>query len=203
MELVVASTMMAVLFMGLGAHLRGGVAVWQRATDTTERLQRRRVALDRLERDLANSLLYDPRPDAYGEGVGLLPAPTFGGEAMAWVTVGPASPGARPAARFVTYRCDARDGVQGLWRTSQPIGAARAHLPPAPELLLPECEALTARYAALPEPPELPLQWRSPWGSGVTALPRLVEISLTTTSGEEARRIMAIPIGTLTPPPSE
>lgn len=203
MELLVASTMIAVLFMGLGAHLRGGITVWQRATGTGERIQRQRVALDRIARDLAHGLLYDTRRESYGEGIGMLPTPVFERSKLAWVTVEAAAPPELPAARFVTYQCETRDGVPGLWRMSQPLGTARARQAADPALLLPGCAMLTARYAAQPEQPEAPLQWRDEWTDAVQRLPALIELSLTMASGEDIRRIMAIPTGTLKPPQAE
>ena len=76
-ELLIAATMMSVLFIGLGSHLRGGIAVWRQTTQRVDALQRERVALDRLERDLANSVIYDQRDTAYGVEEGKLPPPQF------------------------------------------------------------------------------------------------------------------------------
>ena len=33
-ELLIAATMMSILVVGLSAHLRGGLTVWRRVTDT-------------------------------------------------------------------------------------------------------------------------------------------------------------------------
>ncbi len=57
-ELLIAATIMSVLFVGLGSHLRGGILVWRRATATAETVQRERVGFDRMERDLANAFAY-------------------------------------------------------------------------------------------------------------------------------------------------
>src|SRR3989338_7112977 len=65
-ELLIAATMMSVLFIGLGGHLRGGIEVWRQTTQRVDALQRQRVTLDRLERDLANGIVYDARDEAYG-----------------------------------------------------------------------------------------------------------------------------------------
>src|SRR3989338_7951880 len=65
-ELLIAATMMSVLFIGLGGHLRGGIIVWRQTTQRVDALQRERVTFDRLERDLANGIVYDARDEAYG-----------------------------------------------------------------------------------------------------------------------------------------
>jgi hypothetical protein len=85
--------MTSILFVGLGAHLRGGLTVWRHANTATEQLQQRRVAFERLERDLANAFVYDPRPEAYGTGPGQLPAPGFASGRFSWFTAVPSSAG--------------------------------------------------------------------------------------------------------------
>ena len=188
--------MMSVLFLGLGAHLRGGLTVWHRATEQGEALQRRRAAIDRLERDLANALVHDTREEAYGAGVGKLPAPSFGEEALASFTI-ERVPDGLPAVRFVTYRCDERDGTTGLWRASQSLGEARAKLEPAAELLLDGCTALSLRYGRpRPEDPTA-LEWVS-WGeTGGLELPRLIRVSLSLHGGGRLQRVYTIPSGVL------
>ena len=194
-ELLIASTMAAVLFGGLGAHLRGGLVVWERATTTADTLQRRRVALDRLERELANSLVYDPREDAYGEAMGQLPQPAFSSDGLAWFTAAPAGAAGLPAIRFVTYQCERHDGRAGLWRTSQRLGEARARKATQPQLALPGCEALRVRYAYDPPDPSGPLLWKTEWPDGFKLLPRLVEVTLTLDTGEAVRRTVLVPAG--------
>ena len=103
-ELLIAATMISVLIVGLAAHLRGGIIVWQRATQTTEALQRQRVALGRLERELANAIVYDERDAAYGSREGQLPSPEFGAHDLRWFTVVPSGKGISTV-RFVTYEC--------------------------------------------------------------------------------------------------
>ena len=83
-ELLLAATLISILFVGLGAHLRGGIIVWRRTTQTGEQLQRRRVAFTRLERDLANAIRYDDRGTAYGAALGLLPPTRFSADTPAW-----------------------------------------------------------------------------------------------------------------------
>ena len=204
---MIAATMMSVLFVGLGSHLRGGLTVWHRATTMSDTLQYQRVAWDRLDRDLANALVFDTRTGAYGDTSGQLPLPSFGEAQLRFFTV--SSSGARQpdSVRFVTYACDEHAGTTGLWRTSQPLGAARARSPePAPELVLPDCAALAFQYAYLPSPPteqqpqrQTPeeLIWKSTWPDDADQplrLPRLVEVSIRA-AGHEVRRLCAIPTG--------
>ena len=196
-ELLVASTMTAILFTGLGAHLRGGLAVWERATTTAEQLQRRRVALDRLERELANSLGYDAREDAYGDEIGTLPRPEFAADRLAWFTAAPAGSDGMPSIRFVTYACGQREAGEGLWRTSQTLGEAKAKQPAAPELLLPGCRALRVQYAHAPRDPAEPLAWRAEWKEPPSMLPSLLDVTLTIGSHETVRRVMLVPPGRL------
>ena len=203
-ELLIAATMMAVLFVGLGAHLRGGITVWRRATASEQTLQRRRVALDRLGRELADALIYDGRRDTY-EPDGRLAAPQFSAAQLRWFTLAPTGRRQPAAVRFVTYACERHDGVKGLWRTSQSVDAWRSRQPAAPELLLTGCDQLTIRYAIqrLPDQPASdgdPVAWRATWDDSITTLPRLLAVSLKLDTGEDLTRVFAIPAGKL---PSE
>ncbi|MBI2104559.1 MAG: hypothetical protein HYT90_03110 [Candidatus Omnitrophica bacterium] len=205
-ELLIASVMIAVLVVGLGAHLRGGVTVWRRAAASGEAVQRRHVALSRLSRELANAAIYDTRESSYGEEAGTLPRPRFDEAALAWFTVlPPTSRRPLPAVRFVTYRCEERGGVRGLWRTSQSLGESRARFSPAPELILSGCEQMILRYAQLPPDATAPLEWRDRWEQPERALPRLVEVTLDLGAGGEVARRMSLPTGSAVspgPPPS-
>lgn len=198
-ELMIAATMMSVLFVGLGSHLQGGLTVWHRATATAERLQQQRVAWERLERDLAHAIVFDKRLAAYGETENKLPLPTFGETTLAFFTVSSSAARQPATVQFVTYACDTRGGATGLWRTSQSVGQARARNPePVPQLLLPACEALAFQYAYLRLASE-ELTWESTWPEPDNAdepwrLPRLVEVSIRA-GGHEVRRLGAIPIG--------
>jgi prepilin-type N-terminal cleavage/methylation domain-containing protein len=191
-ELLIAATMMSVLFIGLGSHLRGGITVWRQTTQRVEALQRQRIALDRLERDLANGIVYDSRDEAYGVEAGKLPLPAFTSASLAWYTV--SSAGKPPSVRFVTYACESPDGAPGLWRTSQSVGEARTHREPAHERLLPDCEALQVRYAYAPVDESAPLEWQPVWLFG-EELPRLIEVTVRRTAAEQTTRVMAIPHG--------
>ena len=193
-ELLVAATMMSVLFVGLGAHLRAGLTVWQRATTTGERIQRQRVGLERLERDLANAVLYDIRGTSYGETQGSLLAPRLDGDALAYFTVLQGAAGL-PSVRFVTYHCGESGGVTGLWRTSQPIGEVRARRDAAPELILPECDRLSLRYAVPSADAAAPMDWREQWTDTEKSLPRLVEVTVHAPSGGTLKRLFAVPAG--------
>jgi hypothetical protein len=192
--LLIAATMLSVLFIGLGAHLRGGISVWRRATDVGERLQRQRVAIERLEQDLANAVLYDSRAASYGSAEGLLPVPEWTSDALALLTVAPAT-GPAAAIRFVTHRCEAVDGASGWRRTSQALGEARLKRRPAPELLLPGCEALSLRYAVVPSDSAQPVEWVAEWNVLERGLPRLVELTARLADGSQMRRRFAIPAG--------
>lgn len=198
-ELVIAATMMSVLFVGLGSHLRGGITVWQRATTISEQLQQQRVALERLQRDLADAFVYS-QEQAYGPPP-KLPAPLFEPDQLRWFTRQQATTTRPPGVRIVDYRCETRDGVQGLWRTSWSISEARSEtFLPTPELLLPGCDALSARYAYLPPagaPPTPPFEWHDRWNEP-KQLPPLIALSL-----EGARMAiqqwLSIPAGMMKP----
>jgi hypothetical protein len=159
------------------------------------------VAWERLERDLAQALIFDARAEAYGDSP-QLPAPAFGETTLAFFTVAPSEPRQPPAIRFVTYACQAHAGAAGLWRTSQSIGQARARSPePTRELLLPGCEALALRYAYRPpaESASQELVWQPAWPDRPNEpwrLPRLVEVSLRV-GGGDIRRTGSVPAGAL------
>ncbi len=186
-ELLIAAAMISVLFVGLGAHLRGGITLWLRSTQTVEGLQRQRVALDRLERDLANAVVYG----------GALPVLESDGKRMVWATIEPAGREQPARLRIVAYECAERGGVQGLWRGSQTASEALAQAEASPVLLLPQCEALTFRYAYQPAAPSEPLVWEGSWGQ-TDHLPKLIEITLMR-SGRTVSRTVEIPSGVLEP----
>jgi len=187
--------MMSILFIGLASHLRGGIVVWQRATETSEVVQHRRVAMAQLERDVANSFLYDPD----GE---VPPLPAFGAGGLSWVTVesprrtSAAGDGAWARARYVSYRCDTIEGRVGLWRISRSIAEARAGLEGTSQLLLPGCTALAAQFAYEPIAEGGPLEWMTLW-EDLAALPRLTEWTMEFASGEQIRLLAAAPAGVL------
>ncbi|MBI1992243.1 MAG: hypothetical protein HYY90_03410 [Candidatus Omnitrophica bacterium] len=208
MELLIAATMISILFVGLGTHLRGGLTVWQRATASGEALQRQRIAFDGLERDLANAIVYDDRSAAYGDGNGLLPRPRFETAALKFFTVSVTRRRQPSTVRVVTYTCESIDGTKGLWRTSQLVGEARARSSPSePKLVLPDCEELSFRYAYRPTPEAdtwQALEWRPAWPdepAGLPRLPQLIETSLRV-SGHQIRRVFAVPSGLLGTSPS-
>ena len=193
-ELLVAATMMSVLFVGLGAHLRAGLTVWQRATTTGERIQRQRVGLERLQRDLANAFLYDARGTSYGDTQGSLLHPQLDSDGLAYFTVLQGVE-ALPSVRFVTYRCGESGGVAGFWRTSQSLADVRARREAVPELLLPECDQFSLRYAVPSTDAAEPLSWREQWNDAEKSLPRLVEVTVHARSGASLKRLFAIPAG--------
>jgi len=196
-ELLIAATMISILFVGLGAHLRGGVRVWRQVTEATQALQHERVALEQLARDFANAFVFDdPRAD--------VPAPTpyFGASELAWFTVGP---GRSPTVAIVAYQCADAAGEPWLLRMRQSVSEARAQVTPEPERILPGCRSLSAQYAYLPPPETTPavLEWKPTWPDdpeGPFKLPRLVEVTLELKASEREasrrlRRIFAIPAG--------
>ena len=184
--------MMSILMVGLGSHLRGGLLVWRRTTESTELLQRERVALDRMERDLANAVAYqDPREDVP------LPPASIAKGSLQWVAAHQALAGV-DSVQWVTYSCGPSENTQGLWRTSLPLGAVRGGLEASAELVLPGCTELAIRYAYTAAQGSGTLEWRD---ESVFAdeFPQAVEVTLRSESGREARRVMAIPIGVLKP----
>ena len=201
MELLIAATMMSVLFIGLGGHLRGGITVWRQTTQRVDALQREHVALDRLERDLANSFVYGAPEESYGTEAGKLPLPQWTATSLAWYTVSSAV--RPPSVRFVTYACEPHDGAAGLWGRSQSVGEARSGREPAWELILPECKTLRVRYAYAPLDETAALEWLEDWRYP-EELPRLIEVTVGVSAGREFQRVMAIPQGSFksaTPPP--
>ncbi len=205
-EVLIAVTMFSVLFVGLGAQLRGGFLIWRRSTQTVEVLQRQRIGWDRLERDLANAVAYGAAEGAPStEGSTALAA--FQADGLRWVTR--ASRGAPMAPlRLVTYTC----GAEGFQRRSQSLSDARAGVAAPPEPLgLPDCEALAVRYAYQVPGDGAGVEWRSVWDDAVR-LPRLVEVTLhLQEAGESAqvlgvealRRVLPIPSGVLKPADTE
>lgn len=202
-ELLIAATMMSVLIVGLGSHLRGGLTIWRRTTETVEALQRERVALDQLERDLAHAVLYhDARQGDY-----LLPASVFSEDQLRWVTVQRRAGGPRwtgtavqrgglDALRLVAYRCDEMEGVQGLWRTSQSVGEARVGVEAAPALLLAGCTGMALRYAYTAADGSGTLAWDGAWVYP-DELPQAVEVTLQIGEGRTVQRVMTLPSGSL------
>ena len=204
-ELLIAATMISILFVGLGAHLRGGLAVWTRATKTVESLQRQRVALDRLERDLAHAIVYDAGGVSYGSREGAAPEPLLTGTSLRFFTIEASVTAKRPVVRVVSYRIESINDRTGLWRTSQSVAQARAGLEAAPELLLPEADAPAFQYAYLPpsegteqSTSEGPLEWHGEWRDAQKELPRLVHCTLMV-SGRTLQRTYWIPVGVLKP----
>ncbi len=194
-ELLVASTMMAVLFVGLTGHLQAGARIWQRVTSAGESLQQERVALSRLERDLANAVLYQP-DGIYGAEKGQMPEPAFETDALRFITAEPSARADRPPAlRSVTYRCEKLDGGPALWRSGQSIADARDHRAPTTIGLLPGCSRLSIHYAYLGQTPGR-LEWDSTWQESHTQLPRLLTI-VVGAPGRTLTREFLIPSGVL------
>ncbi|MBI3312402.1 MAG: hypothetical protein HYZ88_02635 [Candidatus Omnitrophica bacterium] len=199
-ELLMASTMFALLMVGLSTHLRGGMLAWRRATTTVEELQRRRVALDRLARDAANAVVIDERADAK-------PPIVFKADALEFFTLGQ-TPGLSQGERrvwFVTYAIE-QDGQTGtLRRSARTIQEAQASLsvPSAP--LLPNVERLSIRYGYRSTQGTPHLVWRDVWDDHVK-LPNLMEITIAmktaTSLPSQLRRTIMIPSGIMKSEPA-
>ena len=203
-ELLIASTMMAIMFVGLSAHLRGGLMVWQQATTRAEAWQEHRIVLQRMERDLVNAVVYDDQAGSFGADKGQLPRPVFAEQALAFVTRATSGP-ATGRLVWITYACESPDHQQGLWRTQQPLGEARAqHAASAAEPLLNSCDGVSFAYAynASSSQDQQPrLEWKSSWPLPESdpdwmKLPRLIMLALPMT-GQRAEYVISVPQGLL------
>jgi hypothetical protein len=96
----------------------------------------------------------------------------------------------------VTYTCEDRNGISGLWRAAQTLGEARSRVPAEPELHLPGCSQLALRYAEIPSDVSELVEWVTAWPNATRDLPALVEVSVTLASGGVVRRLCSIPAGT-------
>lgn len=200
-ELLVAATMMSILFVGLGTHLRGGLTVWHRATTTVEALARERVALELFERDLANAFIYNPQPDAQ-------PEPHFDGATLRWFTVAPTGQGGVPTVQIVTYACVPVDDASWLARSSQSVSEALAQPQRAPTrnllLRLEECQSFSIAYAYRPaggvDPDDFEaFEWASQWEGDPQKheLPRLLRVSMQPASRPPITHVFGMPAGVL------
>jgi hypothetical protein len=188
-ELVLAATIVAILMVGLGVHLRGAMMVWRRTTDTLERLQRERVALERIGRDLANAFVYDGSDHARVQHA-------FGAREAKWITM-TSSTAKGPAVRSVAYRCaTAERGTQLLRSEQTPREASTGVGDVSESVLLPGCEGLAFRYAFLPEEGGVDLLWQEQWPY-LNELPRLIEVTITSARGRALRVVFANPSGSL------
>ncbi len=200
-ELLVAAAMVAVLFVGLAGHLQGGIMVWQRVTTTTQALQRERVAVQRLTRDLAGAFVYSANAATYGVSP-KVPSPELSAGRLRWYTIEPSGPARRGQVRVVTYSCERLQSQVGLWRASQTVAQARDE-EPVRELLLPDCDSLGVSFPYLPEDASQPLRWLPGWDPGASQdLPRFFELELrrAAVSKPPIRLMLALPAGLLKPP---
>lgn len=197
-ELMIAGTMIAVLFVGLAAHLRGGITVWRETTRRIEQMQQEQDALERLARDLAQGVRYYTDNARYGqEG---LPAPQWSADSARWYAID-----AQTGLRLFSYACTMVDEEAWLVRTTETLETLRAPAPvgePPVERLLPGCVTLALRYAYLPPPgaASATLDWQAVWPDNPAEpwqLPRLVEVKLTLKDGRQLQRLVAIPQGLL------
>ena len=193
-ELLMAVTIFALLTVGLSAHLRGAAVAWRRTIHETEALQRLRVAVEQLERDLANATLFDG-------GGQWTPAPVFERERLAWYARRPGLRENDPASlRYVDYHLDASSGT--LMRTTLPVQMAHAALSTEPDALLRGVTSMSVRYA-LAQPSadgSGAVQWVDQW-TQEGRLPGLVEVEWQVEDEAGARRrirrTIHVPSGTL------
>ena len=199
-ELLMAVAIFAILGVGLSSHLRGATLAWRRAMEETEASQRLRVAMEQLERDLANATLFD------GTG-SWTPAPVFGSQELHWYTRRPGLRDGDPASvRYVAYALGADGALTRTSMTPQEAHAAAAQVEPS--VLVRGVASLEVRYAVM-EPSAgggaATLSWLDDWES-TEQLPGLVEVRLTMTesaAGPSAvRRAMRVPTGSLQRPES-
>lgn len=189
-ELLLAATMLSVLFVGLGAHLRSGVLVWHKTSTALEALQRHRVALDRLGNDVANAVLFaDAAVDAP------LPVQEFGQTELRLLSAARGYGPRAPSLRYVTYRCGDEEAGTGLWRTSLTLAQARMNETPEPQRLLEGCTELRLRYGYAGAEG---IEWRDGWPSP-DQLPQLIEAELAFGEAAPLRHVLTIPSGTLQP----
>ena len=198
-ELLIASAVMAILVIGLSGHVRAAVEVWQRATAATETLQRERVALDRMSRDLSGAVSVDSRPEAYGTTAGFFPSPVFDSSQLFFYSESTLGSPAGRDVRFVSYACREYNGEPGLWRTELPLYAAVARLEAEPQRLLDSCDGLSLRYPVLGQGEAAGLEWRADWPGTVDRLPAMVEVSIKPAQGRTVRRVFAVPVGRWNP----
>lgn len=214
-ELLIAVTMVAILFTGLAVHLRGGMAVWERVTRSTDMRQRERASLNRLQRDLANAFVFDDRPQSYVPGDTSLSPAVFSSDSVAFYAAPAREALFQTPVQFLTYWCGARGDQSGLWRQRWTVNESRAKRGAEPELILPECGRLQFSYAYLRSNEAAlaaqPLDWQSSWQESPASLPRLIQLEIELKEkirnrGEEAtttrslKRLLLVPAGVLRAP---
>ncbi len=213
-ELLIAVLMVSILFVGLSTHLRAGMTVWERVTQSTEMRQRERTSLERLEKDLANAFVFDERATAYGtpSDTTLLSPAVFSSSTVAFYSVPPRDFFYGAPVQFITYWCGTIGNHSGLWRQRRSVGESRAKQGSDPELILPECERVVFSYAYLrsddPAHQSEPLDWRSSWLDSPKALPRMIQMEMTlaervkrrgtaTTTNRTLKYFLLVPAGVL------
>jgi type II secretory pathway pseudopilin PulG len=199
LELLIAATMLAVMAFGLTGQIQGAIRVWHTADEATAQLQRERVAMDLLRRDLANAIVFETRTDdgLYGTEPGQIEAPLFAADTLQWYTRLP--DGRQPGGvRWVAYACEQQDdGVTAFIRSERTIAEVRSQYPPRRALLLSDCEQLAIRYAYRSVPNNAELDWQSAWDRPLNELPALVEVVLGFEHAPPLRWILPIPSGVL------
>ncbi len=212
LELLIASAMIAVLIFGLSQHIRSGVTIWRRTTKSGEMSQRQRVALSRLRRDLAHSVVFDPRSDvAYGTEIGQLTLPVFEANELLFYSRMSETHQNLAGVHQVRYWCDDSAESSGLWREVTTIAQVRNDEDAQSlERLLPSCQELSIRYAYHVGGGPGELIWRPRWNKELTLQPKLLEVSVYWDNevgtdyglGDAkifSREVMRIPTGDLVP----
>lgn len=212
LELLIASTMIAILIFGLSQHIRSGVVIWDRTTSTGELFQRQRVALARLRGDLSKAVVFDKRKDqAYGPETGKLTLPVFASDELSFYVNLPQTRQTQAGVYRVRYWCDHNSDSSGWWRELATISQVRNQEPAQTlERLLPSCAEMSVRFAYHPGGGPGELNWRPVWDQEIELMPRLLEITLRWDNEEGkdylendarlfAREVMRNPAGVLIP----
>lgn len=201
-ELLLAATMIAVLMVGFAAHLRGGVLAWRRAVAITEQVQRTRVALDQLGRDLSNAFDFDPTAPATPST--LEPKLVMERERLTFFSVRSTDSEGAPTAEPLVITYELSEGkllrlARGL-REAVAIAKGNALDTAQPAVLLDGVKEFSIQFAYKPQDPTQDLEWKPSWGYP-NELPRLCEFSITLERGPKAteviRHTFVLPSGVL------
>ena len=200
-ELLLAATMIAVLMVGFAAHLHGGVLAWRRAVAITEDVQRTRVALDQLGRDLSNAFDFDPAADQST----LQPPLVIEASRLTFFSVRSTDAAGAPTAEPLVVTYELSNGklvrlARGL-REARAIAKGNALETAQPSVVLDGVNAWSIWFAYKPQDPTKgDLEWKPSWDYP-NELPRLCEITITLKRGPKAaeaiRHTFVLPSGVL------
>ena len=195
-ELLMAVTVFATLLVGLSSHVRGSVVAWRRVTSTTERLQRVRVALERLPADVTNAFVFDPSQTWQ-------PGHQFASDRFSCYTIQPSSAAQGSDTNrvvFVTYTMEPSESPMVLTRTVRSVREASDGVPGESHPLLDEVEGFALRYGVWDATMNR-LVWIDRWDDQ-GQVPGVVRVALTmkASAGAAVEQTMLIPTGSLSPP---